>query len=200
MSFELLPPPGITEGFNDLETLARHKTPETTRALDALITNQQPGFPDAYQLSSSPEEYAGHLASLLTTRVDGENRAAKTSLIHNSVKLGALLGQQLLRPRSSVISMQPIVREYEHNLEGLVGFVLHGPISYLSDRPALAELIKRYKETITSDTDDLGLVTHVAALTLVHIDMHQFDLYVQHRMRKVDDELRTWQDDLGDGA
>ena len=195
MIFDLLPPPGKTQGFNDLESLARLKQSQTIEAIDAIVTQPEPAFPEAYNLSNSPEEYAGHLATLLTTRVDEENRLTKTKLIHNSVKLGALLGQQLLRPRFFAVSMEPIIREYSNNLDGLVEFVLRGPVEYLFERPALGELVNRYKQTLTADADEQGLVTHVTGLTMLHIDMHQFDLYVENRMRTVDSELRAWQDD-----
>jgi len=194
MIVELLPSPGTAKGFNDLETLAQRKRPHTIKAVDAIVAQQDPPFPEAYQLSNSPEEYAGHLTTLLTARVDDENRLAKTTIIHNSVKLGALLGQQLLFPRFFAVSLEPIVREYDNNLDGLVEFVLRGPVEYLFERPALGELVSRYKQTLTADADEQGLVTHVTGLTMLHIDMQQFDLYVESKMRTVDSELRAWQD------
>ena len=194
MSFEV-PPHNSIEDYHDLETLADKRRERLTTELDknfyGTIRND-PGF----ELTDMTAKYAGILTTVLTMQFSQEERPAQQAAIHDSLKLGSLLAERILRPRLFTMDYASVL-SYGDDVDGFRQFLYESPRQYLTDRPTLTMLVNRYAPAFGSDSMSIQQAKQVTGLTLMQIEQARFATFLDYKLRRFDQEFEDWQATIG---
>lgn len=194
MSFEV-PPCGSVEGYQDLEALALRKREALSASLETTFYSAVRGE-EATPLNETLSRYAGALSATLLCQFSEEERAKYQPTIPAALKLGTVLAERILAPRMFGLSFDSI-RACGDDTKQILQYVQQAPFEYIGERPTLRHLIYRYAPAFGIDSVSIAQARHVTALTLLQVEQHRFDTFLDYKLRSFDQEFDAWQATIG---
>ncbi len=196
MSFNVVPGPGVIDGFSDLESLASPRSAAIRQELDADLARHDGVLGLDFTPSPDCQSYINFLIPHIVPYVGPELGQPAEEFTQKAMHLGLLLADKILSPTPFGLSTQGF-KDNSDSVENFVDYTLTAPLDYLGDgRETLVDLIREYSSHFALTRRAHARALIVSGLVLLQTDQRQYELFTDRQMEQFYGELEEFDGDI----